>query len=123
MNPFLPEDSALDDAIASAFADLGRFHAEEEGYQKAIDQLSKLYKLKNEQNKINLEFSKSDAEHTLEQQKQDHQYDLDNRPFFKRVDPNTALIVAGNLFVGLAVIKYEQTGVISSKVMSFMKKI
>jgi CHASE3 domain sensor protein len=88
VNPFNTEDSNLDEAIASAFADLKAHSADEEGYHKTVDQLTKLYALKH-----------------------------------KRVDPNTVLTVAGNIFIGLAVIKYEQTGVISSKVMSFMKKI
>lgn len=41
----------------------------------------------------------------------------------KRVDPNTLLTIAGNLLIGLAVIKYEQTGVITTKVWSFLSKI
>ena len=123
MNHFLPEDSALDEAIASAFADLASHNASEDNYQKTVDQLSKLYALKNQQDKINLEFQQSEAKHTLEQQAQDYQYDLDQLPFYKRVDPNVALTVAGNIFIGLAVIKYEQTGVISTRIKDFMKKI
>lgn len=123
MNPFPTEDSNLEEAIASAFADLKAHSADEEGYQKAVDQLTKLYKLKTDMSKLNLEFQQSEAEHALEQQKLDHRYDEDNRPFYKRVDPNVVLTVAGNIFIGLAVIKYEQTGVISTKVRDFMKKI
>jgi len=40
----------------------------------------------------------------------------------KRVDPNTALTVAGNLAIGLAVVKYERTAVVTSKVWSFLTK-
>jgi hypothetical protein len=40
----------------------------------------------------------------------------------KRVDPNTVLTVAGNLAIGLAVIKHEKTSVITSKVWSFLTK-
>ena len=40
----------------------------------------------------------------------------------KRVDPNTALTVAGNRAIGLAVIKHEKTSVITSKVWSFLTK-
>lgn len=39
------------------------------------------------------------------------------------LDPNTLVTVAGNLAIGLVVIKYEQAAVITSKIWSFMKKI
>lgn len=123
MNPFPTEDSALDEAIASAHADLKSFSADEEGYQKAVDQLSKLYKLKHEQAKLNLELYQSDLKHTLEKEEAEFKKEVDARPFFKRVDPNTVVTVAGNALVALVVVKYEQKHVIASKVMSFMKKI
>lgn len=123
MNPFLNEDSALDEAIASALTDLKSFSADEEGYQKAVDQLSKLYKLKHDNAKIALEAHNTAEQHTLARQQWVHEVATEALPFYRRVDPNTVLTVAGNIFIGLAVIKYEQTGVISTKVMSFMKKM
>lgn len=122
-NPFDREDPALDEAIASAFADLKSHSADEEGYQKAVDQLSKLYALKNQTAQLNLQAQQSAASQQLANDQNAWQEEQESRPFFKRVDPNTALTVAGNLLIGLAVIKYEQTGVISTKVMSFMRKI
>lgn len=122
-DPFNIEDSDLDAAIASAFADLKSFSADEEGYQKSVDQLSKLYALKEKTAQLNLQAQTAAAAQQLANDQNAWQEEQEARPFFKRVDPNTALTVAGNLFIGLAVIKYEQTGVISSKVMSFMKKI
>lgn len=83
------EDTNLNEAIESAFADLKSHSADEEGYQKTVDQLTKLYALQNKKQSI---------------------------------DPNVALTVAGNLLIGLSVIKYEQTGVIATKVMSFLMK-
>lgn len=85
-NPFA-RDTTLDEAIASAYADLKAHSADEDGYQKSVDQLTKLYALKK-----------------------------------KGVDPNVLITVAGNLLIGLSVIKYEQTGVIATKVMSFLTK-
>lgn len=123
MNPFPTEDTALDEEIARVYSQLTQFNAETDEYRNAAARLTELYKLRHDQFKLNLEARKSATEHELEQQKMDHQYDQDNRPWFQRVDPNTALAVAGNIAIGLAVIKYEQTGVISSKVWSFMKKI
>lgn len=41
----------------------------------------------------------------------------------KRVDPNVVLTVLGNLLVGMTVLKYEQTGVITTKVWQFLGKM
>lgn len=122
-DPFSITDPTLDEAIASAYDHLSTLKPDELGYQNTVDQLSKLYKLKNDTAKLNLEALESSAKQQLENDKNAWQEELDDRPFYARVDPNTLLTVAGNLFLGFAVIKYEQTGVISSKVMSFMKKI
>lgn len=151
MNPFPNEDSDLEEALASAFVDLKSFSANEEGYQETVDQIAKLYKLKTDRAKIILEAEQASSKHELELKKSElenekhslaiDQFDLekqkfdleeikfnsqvehDARPFYTRVDPNVVATVLGNLLIGLAVIKYEQTGVISTKVMSFMKKI
>ncbi len=40
----------------------------------------------------------------------------------KGVDPNVLLTVLGNTFIAIAVIKFEQTGVITTKVLSFLTK-
>lgn len=122
-NPFDTEDSNLDEAIASAFADLKSFSADEEGYQKATDQLSKLYALKNQTAQLSLQAQQSHAAHQLASDQNAWQEEQDSLPFYKCVDPNVVLTVAGNLLIGLIVVKYEQTGVISSKVTNFMKKI
>lgn len=122
-NPFNIEDSDLDEAIASAFTDLKSHSADEEGYQKTVDQLTKLYALKNQTAQLNLQAQQSGAAHQLAQDQSTWKEEQDSLPFYKRVDPNTALTVAGNLLIGFAVIKYEQRSVVSSKVMSFMRKI
>ena len=139
--PFPTEDSALDEAIASAYSDLKSKHADEDAHDAIVKQLNQLYKLKYDAARIALEFHQTDLKHQLESEKHaqevvisdanlnleverwSHQLEQDARPFYARVDPNTVLTVAANVFIGLAVIKYEQTGVISSKVLSFMKKI
>lgn len=122
-DPFIHEDPDLDAAIASAFADLKADRAGEDVSQKIVDQLTKLYALKNNDAQLSLQAQQSHAAHQLACDQNAWQEEQDSRPFLKRVDPNTALTVAGNIFIGLAVIKYEQTGVIASKVMTFMKKI
>lgn len=120
---FNTTDTNLEAAIASAYSDLSKFKADEEGYRNAVDQLTKLYKLKIDTAKLHLEADETAAKHQLAADQNAWQEEQDQRPFYRRVDPNTALTVAGNILIGLAVIKYEQTGVISSKVMSFVKKI
>ena len=122
-NPFPGEDPTLDAAIAAAFSTLANIKVDEEGYKTAVANLTSLYDIKNaalqhyqDAEEFEYEFNlKADAQH-FEQQNAE-------KPFYMRVDPNTVVTVVGNIFIGLAVIKYEQTGVISSKVMSFMKKI
>lgn len=106
MNPDLTQ------ALASAYADLKSFSADEEGYTATMRHIATLHELQNAEYKLRLEATE-----------QEHQHEQSARPFYKRVDPSTALTVAGNIFIGLAVIKYEQTGVIGTKVMSFMRKI
>lgn len=122
-DPFSHEDHDLSEAIASALADLKSFNADDEGYEKTVNQLTKLYAIKHDADQLNLQAQKDHASHQLECDKNTWQEEQDQRPFYMRVDPNTLLTVAGNAFVALAVIKYEQRGVIASKVMTFMKKI
>lgn len=40
----------------------------------------------------------------------------------KRVDPNVMLTVLGNTLITVAVLQYEKTGVITTKLLSFVKK-
>lgn len=122
-DPFNIEDSNLDHAISSAFADLKSFSADEPGYERTVEQLKELYAIRNKMVELNLRSQESAAEQQLAQDKNAWAEEQDSRPFYRRVDPNTALAVAGNIAIGLAVIKYEQTGVIGTKVMSFMRKI
>lgn len=122
-NPFDQEDHDLDDAIANIYQDLKKFSSDDDEYQKAVDQLSKLYAFKNQTAQLNLQSQTAAAAQQLAQDQSTWQEEQDSRPFYERVDPNTVVAVLGNIFIGLAVIKYEQQGVISSKVMSFMRKI
>lgn len=120
--PFDHEDTNLDEAIASVYEDLKKFSVDDDGYQTAINQLSKLYKLRNDLATLNLQAQKDHAAHQLACDQNTWQEEQDERPFLERLDPNTVLTVTGSLITALIVIKYEQTGVISSKVMSFVRK-
>lgn len=122
-DPFNTEDQDLDAAIESAFADLKSFSADEEGYRNTISQLRELYALRHKTAELTLKSQESAAEHLLEADKNAWIEEQEQRSFLKRVSPDTALLVAGNTFVALCVIHYEQRNVIGSKVLSFMRKI
>lgn len=121
--PFDHEDSALDAEIARVYEQLTTWGAEDEEYQKAVDQLTKLYKLKHDQSKLNLELYQTDSKNNLEAETAQFEREQTTKSWLQRVEPSTVIAVAGNLAVALVVVKYEQTGVIASKVTSFMKKI
>lgn len=123
VNPFQTEDSALDEEIARVYTHMKAFSAEDSEYQKAADQLAGLYKLKHDQAKLNLELYQTELKNHLEQDQVDHERELESRPWYQRVSPDTAVVVTGNAVIALIVIKYEQHAVISSKLFSFLKKI
>ena len=120
--PFFP-DSNLDKALTSAYSDLARYNANDEEYQQIVKQIKEFHAIKNETAKLASDTEQSRAKQQLERDQFEQEAEHAALPFYLRVDPNVCLTVAGNIFIGLAVIKYEQTGVISSKVMSFMRKI
>lgn len=39
------------------------------------------------------------------------------------VDPNKLLLVAGNVFIGIKVLQYEKTAVVTTKLWSFLSKL
>lgn len=121
--PFDNEDSDLDAAITRALNYLATCDPTSESYSLTTQRLTELYAIKRGQQKLNLELYEFDHKHELELEKIERQDEADARPFYKRVDPNTVAAVVGNLAIGLLVIKYEQTGVISTKIHSFMRKI
>lgn len=122
-DPFDTEDTDLNEEIARVYTHLKTFSSEDEEYQKAVDQLTKLYAFKNSAAQLSLQAQQSYAAHQLASDQNAWQEEQDQRPFYKRVEPNTVAAVLGNLAVALIVIKYEQTGVISTKVTNFMRKI
>ena len=123
LNPFQIEDPDLDRAIAQAYNDLKALSATDEGYQSTVDQLTKLYKLRHDAAQHFHDAQAFEFKHMLEADAQAYAEEQNELPWYQRVDPNTVVAVAGNLLLGLIVVKYEQTGVIQSKAMSLIKKI
>jgi len=122
-DPFDHEDFDLIAAINSAYDDLRHHKADSDEYRKIVNQLTDLYALKHQTDQLNLQAQTAGAAQQLAHDESRWQEEQAERPLYERVDPNTVLTVFGNILVALAVIKYEQTGVIASKVMTFMKKI
>lgn len=136
-NPFPHEDSDLDAAITSVFADLRNHKADSKEYADAANQLSKLYKLRNDTLQLHQDAEESERKHELEVNKltletdklaletDSHEYQIEqnDRSFLARISPDTALSVVANLAVALIVVKYERTGVISTQVRHFIKNL
>jgi hypothetical protein len=129
-DPFNHEDTDLTDEIRRVHSILSTFSPEDEEYHKAAQQLSHLYRLKHESAQLNLQSQQSFAAHELAVAAQQLAHDesrwqeeQEERSWFKRVDPSTVVTVAGNLVIAVIVVRYEQTGVISSQVRNFIKKI
>lgn len=120
--PFSHEDHALESEIARVYSRLNDLQPDDEEYQKASSQLSRLYKLRTEQAQLHLQAQKEHAAHQLACDVNTWKEEQDQRPFYARISPDTALAVAGSLVTALIVVKYEQAGVISTKAMSFMRK-
>lgn len=122
-DPFDHEDFDLDAAIARVYSYLMNLDPESKEFQATTDRLTDLYALKNQAAQLNFQAQTEAVTQKRAFAESQWEAELATRPFYQRIDPNTALTVVGNILIGFAVIKYEQTGVISSKVMSFMKKI
>lgn len=122
INPFPNQDPALEAAIASALKDLASHQADSDEYAKAVDQLTKLYKIRNASLQAYSEAEKFKNEHSLELERFSIEEACNELPAWRRVSPETVLTVAGNLAIALIVVKYEQTGVISSQVRNFIRK-
>jgi ABC-type transport system involved in cytochrome bd biosynthesis fused ATPase/permease subunit len=122
-DPFIHEDAQLNDEIHRLHSILTAIDPDGDEYQKTSLQLSHLYRLKYERAELILKAQQSHAAHQLECDKNAWSEEQDQRSWFERVDPSTVVTVAGNLVVAIIVVKYEQTGVISSQVRNFIRKI
>ena len=121
-DPNAHEDTTLEKEIDRVHTHLTSLTPDSDEYEQTIDQISKLYALRNANNQLSLQAQKEYAAHELATSNAAHEKEQTKLPFYKRVDPNTALSVAGSLLTAVIVVKYEQTGVISTKAMSFMRK-
>lgn len=120
-DPNPPQESPLDKAIRDVLSELNVLTADSKEYAAATDQLVKLHKLKQEEDKLALDASANDTKFMLERQKL-HQEMLDSTRK-KRVSPDTLVAVAGNLLGIIVIVGYENKNVITSKALSFLKAL
>lgn len=121
-DPNAHEDTTLEKEIDRVHTHLTSLTPDSDEYEQTVNQITKLYALRNANNQLSLQAQKEYAAHELATSKTIYEEEQAKLPFYKRVDPNTALSVAGSLLTAVIVVKYEQTGVISTKAMSFMRK-
>jgi hypothetical protein len=86
--------NAFDQAIAQLLHSMNEYGPEEPEYQTKLEQLDKLTKIQGRQ----------------------------NTPIWKRISPDTAAIVVGNLLGILVIVAYEQKSVMTSKAFGYTLK-
>ena len=102
-------ETKLDAEIQSLLNKLKETTKETEEYGILVDRISKLHKLKTEE-----------QSHTLAAEELQHKLKPEER--FKQISPDTVLVVAANIFGILWLTRYERENVINSKALGFVMK-
>jgi hypothetical protein len=84
----------LDELIDSALKDLSTLTADAEQYATVMEQLEKLYALRNQ-----------------------------HKPWFKRVDPNVTASAMAQVAGIAMIVEFERVGILTSKAMSLLQKL
>lgn len=96
-----PIETKLDAEIISLLGKLKETTKDTEEYEKLIKRTSELHKLKVEERQL-----------STQAQNLEYQQESDNRP--KRISPDTALVVAANIFGILWLTRFERENVIKA---------
>jgi len=102
-------ETKLEAEIISLLDKLKETTKDSEDYVNLVDRMFKLHKLKTEE-----QAQTQSAEELLHKLKPEERY--------KQISPDTALIVAANVFGILWLTRYEKTDVINSKALGFVMK-
>jgi hypothetical protein len=139
-DPNAHEDTTLEAEIDRVHSYLKSYDPDSDEYRQTINQLTRLYDLRNANNQLSLQAQKDSAASELAYEQLSYESEKSaaeqahaesllvweqeqaQLPFLMRVSPDTWVTVAGSIAVAVMVVKYEQTGVIASKVMTFMRK-
>lgn len=101
-------ETKLNEEIASVLADMANVDKLSEEYGTLVERLSKLHKLKSDETSNQCKITEIE-----------HKFEIDSRR--KSISPDTALIVAANLFGILRITTFEREGVISTKALSTLR--
>lgn len=103
-------ETKLDAEILSALEQLASTDKVSEDYGKLVDRITKLHKLKTEENDVSIN-------NIIKMQEMET-----HDPRFKPVSLDTVLVVAANIFGILWLTNYERENVITSKALGFVLK-
>ena len=119
--------TALNQAIDDTIAAMLKEKAGTQEYAKLVDQLTKLYKLK----EIDINAVLKEADFLNKQQQQEAETELKKLDIRQRLremklpfgmKPETLAIIAANLLGILLILNHERLNVVTSKAVSFVKK-
>ena len=119
--------TALNQAIDDLIAAMIKEKAGTQEYAKLVDQLTKLYKLK----EIDINAVLKEADFLNKQQQQEAETELKKLDIRQRLremklpfgmKPETLAIIAANLLGILLILNHERLNVVTSKAVSFVKK-
>lgn len=114
-------EAPLDRAIADVLVELDGLNADSKEYAAATDQLVKLHKLKQEEDKLHLEWTSAAAKSELDKRQQAHQEALDSQP--KPVSRDTLVLAGANLLGIILIVGHERAHVVTSKAIGFIKTL
>jgi hypothetical protein len=121
------ELTGLEEAINGVFSEMAGVNSDSDEYKKMVDQLAKLYKMKETEDNFllkKIEAESAEMENYSKVKLAELEMDLKTKEFEKsrRVSPDTLAIVAANIAGILLIIGYERANVVTSKALSFILK-
>lgn len=114
-------EAPLEKAINDVLARLDELEPDSKEHAAATDQLVKLHKLKQEEEKLHLEWTAAAAKSELDKRQQSHQEALDSQP--KPVSRDTLVLAGANLLGIVLIVGHERAHVVTSKAIGFIKTL
>lgn len=114
-------ETPLDAAITDVLKELKTMTAESKEFAAATDQLVKLHRLKQEEEKLELEETVAVNKIELESQQQIHQENLDAKP--KPVSRDALAVAGANILGIVLIIWHERDHVMNRTALDFLKRL
>jgi predicted nucleic-acid-binding protein len=119
-------NTGLKKAIADVLNEMQSLTADTPEFAKCVEQLDKLYKIKNSKKELNhkIKIETLELNHKMEQDEKEHLLNVDEHISKKKIkfSPDTLLAVAGNLVGIVAILGFEKANVVTSKALGFVTK-